>query len=69
MPLVAKGVGVGALTLNWRVVAPFSAENIALVDNFDKQTVIAIENVRRFRVLRDRLERAAATREILQANR
>ncbi|MEL7167145.1 MAG: GAF domain-containing protein [Pseudomonadota bacterium] len=67
VPLVAEGIGIGAIVLSRREVAPFSDESIALVQNLAIQAVIAIENVRRFRVLRDRLERAAATREVLEA--
>ena len=67
VPLIASGISIGAIVLSRREVAPFSDENIALVENLAKQAVIAIENVRRFRELRDRLDRAAATREILEA--
>ncbi|WP_299744617.1 GAF domain-containing protein [uncultured Tateyamaria sp.] len=67
VPLIAAGRGIGAIVLSRREVAPFSDESIALVENLAKQAVIAIENVRRFRALRDRLDRAAATREILEA--
>ncbi|WP_147110025.1 GAF domain-containing protein [Tateyamaria sp. syn59] len=67
VPLVAEGIGIGAIVLSRREVAPFSDESIALVQNLAIQAVIAIENVRRFRALRDRLERAAATREVLEA--
>ena len=44
---------------------PFSDDEIALVKSFAAQAVIAIENVRQFRELQTRLEREAATREIL----
>ncbi|WP_415919026.1 GAF domain-containing protein [Tateyamaria sp. SN6-1] len=67
VPLVAEGIGIGAIVLSRREVAPFSDESIALVQNLAIQAVIAIENVRRFRALRDRLERSAATREVLEA--
>ncbi|WP_299047381.1 GAF domain-containing protein [uncultured Tateyamaria sp.] len=67
VPLIASGVSIGAIVLSRREVAPFSDESIRLVENLAIQAVIAIENVRRFRALRDRLERAAATREVLEA--
>ncbi|WP_370399038.1 GAF domain-containing protein [Sulfitobacter sp. JB4-11] len=66
VPLIAAGTSIGAIVLSRREVAPFSDESIALVENLAKQAVIAIENVRRFRELRDRLKREAATHEILQ---
>ncbi|MCE8525612.1 GAF domain-containing protein [Ruegeria pomeroyi] len=67
VPLIAAGVSIGAIVLSRREVAPFSDESIALVENFAKQAVIAIENVRRFRELQNRLDRSAATREVLEA--
>ncbi len=65
VPLIANGVSIGGIVLSRREVAPFSDENIALVENLAKQAVIAIENVRQFRELKERLDSANATREIL----
>jgi len=67
VPLIARGVSIGAIVLSRHEVAPFSDEHIALLETFAAQAVIAIENARQFRELRDRLDRAAATREILEA--
>ena len=67
VPLIAKGVSIGGIVLSRREVAPFSDEDIALLETFAAQAVIAIENARQFRDLRDKLNRAAATREILDA--
>ena len=67
VPLIAKGVSIGGIVLSRREVAPFSNEDIALLETFAAQAVIAIDNARQFRDLRDRLDRAAATREILDA--
>ncbi len=66
VPLVRDGVGFGAITLSRREVDPFDDADIALVETFAAQAVIAIENVRQFRELQDRLAREAATREILE---
>ncbi|MGQ0565303.1 MAG: GAF domain-containing protein [Gemmobacter sp.] len=65
VPLVRDGVGFGAIVLNRRTVDPFSEGEIALVETFAAQAVIAIENVRQFRELQNRLEREAASAEIL----
>ncbi len=67
VPLVHGGVGIGSITLYRREVAPFSDDDVTLVESFAAQAVIAIENVRRFRQLQARLDREAANREILQA--
>ncbi len=66
VPLIQGGRGIGSITLYRREVAPFSDDDVALVESFASQAVIAIENVRQFRELQARLDRAAATREILE---
>ncbi|MEM7428863.1 MAG: GAF domain-containing protein, partial [Pseudomonadota bacterium] len=67
VPLLNKGTGVGSITLYRRKVDPFRDDDVTLVESFAAQAVIAIENVRQFRELQTRLEREAATREVLQA--
>ncbi len=66
VPLIRDGEGIGCFIIFRHEVRPYSDEQIALVETFATQAVIALENVRQFRDLRDRLEREAATREILQ---
>ena len=66
MPLISGGEGIGCLILFRQEVRPYTQDQIALVATFADQAVIAIENVRQFRELQARLEREAATREILQ---
>ena len=66
VPLISQDSGIGSIVLYRREVAPFSDDDVRLVEGFAAQAVIAIENVRQFRELRNRLEREAATREILQ---
>ena len=51
VPLIHKGLGIGSITLYRREVAPFSDEDVALVEGFAAQAVIAIENVRQFRAM------------------
>jgi signal transduction histidine kinase len=74
MPLLCKGVPIGALFLRRREVRQFSDKEIALLQTFADQAVIAIENVRLFRELQTRngelrvaLEQQTATSEILRA--
>ncbi len=66
VPLMQDGKAIGAIGLYRRTVAPFGEPQIALVETFASQAVIAIENVRQFREVQTRLEREAATREVLE---
>jgi len=66
VPLLRDGNGIGTITLYRREIAPFSDDDVTLIQSFAAQAVIAIENGRLFRELQTRLEREAATSEILQ---
>ena len=66
VPLMTAAGGIGALLIIRKQVRPYSADEIALIESFAAQAVIAIENVRQFRELQTRLEREAATRGILE---
>jgi GAF domain-containing protein/DNA-binding response OmpR family regulator len=66
VPLVSGGEGIGALILFRQEVRPFTPDQIALVEAFAAQAVIAINNTNLFSEVRSRLKREAATREILQ---
>jgi GAF domain-containing protein len=73
MPLLRKGVPIGALFLRRREVRQFSDKEIALLETFADQAVIAIENVRLFtelqtsnRELTTALETQSATSDILR---
>ncbi|MEX0281905.1 MAG: GAF domain-containing protein [Arenibacterium sp.] len=65
VPLLLEGAAIGCITLFRREVRAFSPDDIDLVETFAAQAVIAIENVRQFREVHERLEREQASREIL----
>ena len=63
-PLLREGTPIGAITSPRREPEPFSAKQIALLQTFADQAVIAIENVRLFTELRART--AELTRSVEQ---